>query len=554
MISARFDPSRRGARSPEASRRELAAALLCAAVRAGLFGGGDGAEEGGGEEERGDGAGERSALARRLASAVPLPPSMRIYRAQGREGNGKGDGDGERDDDDGGARSAESSRARSLLEGTALAEALAHQAEDMASEGAQVVEQAVRALSLEAEEAAARSWVETLPPSPASRAAERAGAWALSVVDGAAIPGPSLLLPQVIAPLASAVPRCFRGAAVDFEWVCSSDDDGGEEPSLSSFSLVVRAAADLPRGIEFRRGCALVGQTAFDVALAGGLEALPALLPCGAAEDNPAGCLSRPEERPRLRSISEGHGGQAVWHCFEREFSLGGIALARKKEDSRKKRDRESAGTEALSLAQRAADACGLLPASSGAGVEVIIALGRPTPKHALAALALSFVALPQRSSNDRGSGDDASDGGDSDDSDGGGDGSEAQHQREAIAALKQAGLKRLLRSRKAADAAASAASSSKGAGRDDAAAAALEAERASDDFLREIPKSRFGGKARRALRRSLRGEAGALSRRREAEEEEALPDPTGMVAGARIYRKGVLAALREHAAVLEER
>ena len=626
-LSAPRAAARQGASSPAARRRELAAALLRAAVRPGHPGGGGGG--GGG------GAGKRSELARRLAAGVPLPPSMRLCHARGRGGNERDGDDGDGGGGGGGGGSEKERSARSLalalLEGTALAGELLDRAGDLAREGSRVVEAAARALSLEAREAAVQGAASGPPPppplpEPVSRAAERAGAWALAVVDSAAIPGPGpLLLTPVLAPLASAVPRCFRGAAVDFEWVESGDkEDADGEPSLSSFSLVIRAAADLPRGIELRRGCALVGQSAFDVAVAAGLEALPALLlppPGGATaaadDDAPAatdaaacpGCLL-PEEKPRSRSAPAGHGGQAVWHCFEREFRLGGLSAAHR-EDSSRKRGRERAkrkggdnsaaaaeeeeeeeeapakATTALSLARRAADACGLL-ASGSASVDVLIACGRPTPKRALAALALSLAARrrcpPKRGSGgegERGSSGSRSGGSESEcdsDSDADGDDGEARHEREATAALKRAGVKRLLRSRKAADAAAAAASSSRGAGRDDAAAAALEAERASDAFLRGIlafaSSPRFGMRARRALRRTLRGEAAALRRccrccrsrshGRDGEEalllgsrqqEEGALDPTtGIVAGACIYRKGILAALREHAAALEKK
>ena len=466
------------------SRQELAAALLCAAVRAGLFGGGDG---------DGDGEGERSALARRLASAVPLPPSMRSSHAQVHGGNDSGD-----DDDGGGPESSSSSSSSSsarrrrrrrcalLLEGTALGDALLGQAEDLAEEGALVVEAARARLLLSLSEEAKKEEEEEagatangppppppppplLLPEPGSRAAERAGAWALGVVDSAVLPGPAgsggLL---VLAPLASAVPRCFRGAAVDFEWVRSSNksskssksrdavdvdgggsggDSDGEDLSsspLSSLSLVVRAAADLPRGVELRRGCALVGQSALDVAVAGGLEALPALLlprsPSGCAAAGADEDLRQEEEeekkRPLSRSIPDGYGGQAVWHCFERELPSVGIAH---KEASRRRKEKEKEApatkpaSAALHLARRAADACGLLPSSSAAGaLDLLAALGRPTPKRALAAFALHLIASPNDDDDDN-------------------DEEEAhQHEREAAAAataaLKQAGVKRLLR------------------------------------------------------------------------------------------------------------
>lgn len=483
----------------ETSRQRLAAALLCAAARAGLFGG----DSGGGEEEEAEEncEGKRSALARRLAFAVPLPPSVRFSGGDGDEG--------------------ERAAARRLLEGTALGEALLEQSRDLASEGALVVEAARAQLLLPPSQSPPPPL-----PEPGSRAAERAGAWSLSVVDSAAVPGPGGGSP-VLAALASAVPHCFRGAAVDFEWVCSSCDEHS-----CSFSLVVRAAADLPcGGLELRRGCALVGQSAFDAAVAGGLEALPAL-------------LLRPEEGEK---VPAGFGGKAVWHCFERELpSVGGLAAAEvdraSKKKRRKRKSKEDAGedaeeeaapsSQALSLARRAADACALLSSSSGA-FDLLVALGRPTPRRALASYALYLIA----------------------------DGDDADEEEAATAALKRAGLKRLLRSRRAADAAAAAAAAARGAGRDDAALAALEAERASDAFIRGVLACPLlGGRARAALRRELLGE-------REALEKAPLPPPAsreggseadatggGLVAGARIYREGLLAALQEHAAALEKR
>ena len=685
----------------ERSREDLAAALLCAAARAGLFGKGKGNEEEKEEKEKKEKEGDdadherRSELARRLACAVPLPPSVRALRrtfrerSRGRHGRGAAEKERAGEDCEDRIQDGRASLARPLFEDTPVAGTLGVRDEELSEEGGAVFAAAALSLSLSQLSAAAAAEAAPPPPpplpDPGTLAAQHAGAWALGVVDSAAIPGPFRGM-LVLAPLASAVPACFRGAAVDFQWVCErGGGDGASQqlrspPPLSSFSLVIRAAADLPRGLELRRGCALVGQSAADVITGAGLEALRALLPGAERAASAAAAASFPErpraasaaaaasfpERPRAVPIPAGHGGQAFWHCYElfldvgiahrqgargkrrsqesseqvlvelrgggaqgpeaAEDAAGVLALRaeggggggeeeeeegeeegeeeeREEEEEeeegeedeeeeakeqalerRKKRRRDSnAKPAAFSLARRAADAAGLL--ADPAGADCLLALGRPTPKRLVAAVALLLAAVPRSipipgKRPHRGSDSESSD---DDDDVKSGEGKE-RHERDAMAALRSAGVKRLLRSRQAAAAAAAAASASRGAGRDDAAAAALEAERASDAFIRGIVASRFGRKARRALRRALRSEAGALklggcrrcgsggegaSATAEAERaEQAKEDDSDLadlalreqyegdsaVAGACIYRRGLFAALCEHVRELEEK
>jgi len=555
---------------------ELAAALLCAAARAGLFLGesesGDGDGDCDGEQEEARKASLPSPsllLARRLASAVPLPPSLRVYHSPliRRGDGGEEDEEEEEEEDAAAAAAAAAESARSLLDGSPLGEALLDAASELRGAGREVFGAAARALSLleekETEAAGAASSPSRLLlrlPDRSSRAAERAGAWALAVVEGAAVPGPLSGVP-VLAPLASAVPRCFRGAAVDFEWVREekrNDDDGREEESfdppspslslsLSSFSLVIRAAADLPRGLELRRGCSLVGRPALDVAAEAGLEALAALQPLLQSPPNPPPPPAGGSPPFRARPIPRGHGGQAVWHCFEQHDDDEEEEEEEEEEGAPPSRRRQRDRGEAAALARRAAVACGLphTPSSPSQLLPLpLLPLGLPTPRRFLAACALSLLASPSSSRE-------------------GEEGEEEEREREGVALLKRAGIKRLLRARKGADAAAAAASASSGAGRDDAAATALEAELAADAFVRGLLGSSLGGRARAALRQRLlpllddEGRAAGVLSRLEIEEEEkqksGSSSPSALVAGARVYRRGLLAALKEHAAALEE-